>query len=143
MFLSLGSAQIDQLRAQTGRRVLYFGLLAVFGLLLVIFGLGAITAALAAELGLVAALAIMAAAALLGCLVVLVLMKSAERRYRAVAAERAELQRRLSQLAMLSAFGAARPRLGQVVGLGVLAAGAILILGRMNGKPAKDPDRDS
>lgn len=134
LFLSLGQAQIGEFRDQTRRRVIFGALLGFFGLIALIFGLAALTAWLAQRVGLIAAFGIIGGGALACALIVLIAMKLAERRHQALAAERAELQRRLSQLAMMTAFGTARPRTGQLIGLGVVAAAALLILGRLGGK---------
>ena len=133
MFLSLGGAQVAAVRDQATRRVVYYALLGFFGLLFLIFGLAAATVALARQFGLLEAFAMMAGGALVLCLIVLVLSKAADRRARALAAERAELQRRLRQLALLSAMGTARPKAAHVIGLGVIAAAVLLVLGRFGG----------
>ncbi|MFO1107052.1 MAG: hypothetical protein U1E34_13210 [Amaricoccus sp.] len=138
LFLSLGSAQVSEFRAQTGRRLVYGALLGFFGLILVVLGLAAITTLLAERFGLAEAFGMMAGGAALCALIVLSAAKLAERRHRALAAERAELQQKLSQLAMLTAFGSARPKTGHIVGLGIAAAAALLILGRLGGHRDKD-----
>lgn len=138
LFLSLGQAQIGEFRDQTRRRLIYGALLGFFVLIALIFGLAALTAWLAQLYGLIAAFGILGGGALAGALIVLIAMKLAERRHRALAAERAKLQRRLSQLALLTAFGTARPKPSQLVGLGIAAAAALLILGRLGGGRDKD-----
>ncbi len=138
MFLSLGGAQVTAVRDQVARRFVYFALLGLFGLIFLIFGLATATVALAERFGLLVALGIMAGAALFLCLFVLVLWKLADRRARALAAERAELQRRVRQLAMLSAIGTTRPKASHLVGLGVVAAAVMLILGHLGGKDTNE-----
>ena len=140
MFLSLGGAQVAAVRDQAARRIVYFALVGLFGLLFLVFGLAAGTVALAERFGLLAALAIMAGGALFLCVFVLVLSNLADRRARALAAERAELQRRVRQLAMLSALGATRPKATHLVGLGVIAAAVMLVLGHLGGN---DPNENS
>lgn len=140
MFLTLGGAQVAAVRETATRRAVYYALVGFFGLLFLIFGLGAATVALARQFGLLEALAIMAGGALALCIVVLVLSSLADRRARALAAERAELQRRLRELALLSAIGTARPKAAHIVGLGVIAAAVLLVLGRLGGG---EPDEKS
>ena len=139
MFLSLGGAQVAAVRDTAARRFVYFALIGLFGALFLFFGLAAATVALAERFGLLEALAIMAGGALFLGLVAFGLSKMADRRARELAVERAELQRRLRQLAVLSAVGAARPKAAHLVGLGVVAAAILLLVGRLGGK---DTDTD-
>ncbi|PZQ52653.1 MAG: hypothetical protein DI556_03145 [Rhodovulum sulfidophilum] len=130
--LSLGSARFGELRAHTGRRVVYSSLLGFFGLIALVFGLIAATVALTQQVGLLYALLIMTGLALLGCLVTIILMNLAERKHRQVALEQNEMQARLQQLAMMglaSGFGGGRPGLGKALGIGVVGLAALLALG--------------
>ena len=129
LFIALGTAQLGELKAHTGRRVVFSGLLGFFGLMVLVFGLSAATVALAAYFGTVYALLIMAGLGLLGCIVVMILMNIAERRHRVVAMERDELRGRLQQLALMTVVGGAsggRPGLGKMIGLGVVGLAGIL-----------------
>jgi hypothetical protein len=102
----------------------------VLGALLCLgFALAAITVALADAVGIMAALAIMAIAALVLILILLTALSIEARRHRARAARRSQLDRefyRTAALSMMPSRAPSRP----VIGLGLVALGALLVLAR-------------
>jgi len=141
LFIALGTAQLGEFKAHTGRRVAFSGLLAFFGLIVLGFGLAAVTVALAAQLGTLYALLIMAGLGLLGCVVVMILMNIAERKHRVVAMERDELRGRLRQLALMTVVGGAsggRPGIGKMIGLGVVGLAGILAVSNARKNQRRD-----
>lgn len=127
LFISLGTARLGELRVHTKRRVMYSALLGFFGLIALIFGLIAATVALTEEFGQLYALLMMMGGALFCALVVLILMKIAERKHRKSQLRQEELRARLSHLAMATAIGG-RGRMGYVkmAGMGVVGLAALL-----------------
>ena len=123
LFIALMTARVDEFKTHTSRKVAYSSALGFFGLLVLIFGLSAATVALTQRFGVLYALLIMTGLAFLGCLVMLILMKIAERRHRVVAMEQDELRGRLQQLAVMSVIGGTtggKPGIGKMIGLGVV-----------------------
>lgn len=119
-----------------GRRAALRGTLiagcALAALLCIGFALAAATAALAAEMGIIAALAVMAGGALVLVLVLLMALNLEERRHRRYALRRADLDRQMFRAAALSMVPERTPS-RPVVGLGLVALGAILVLTRRRG----------
>lgn len=139
LFIALMTAQVGELRTHTGRKLSYIGLLAFFGLLVLVFGLAAATTALTALFGLLYAFLIMAGAALLCLVIVVILMKAADRKHRRLAEERDEMRGRLKQLAMMTALGGAtggKSGFGKMLGMGIvgLATLAAVNSARKGGK---------
>ncbi len=103
---------------------------AVFCALLCIgFALAAATVALALRVGLIEALAIMAGGALVLVLIFVGALAWEARRHRRLAARRAALDRQLFQAAALSAIPTRAPS-RPIIGLGLVAIGALLVLFR-------------
>ncbi len=96
-------------------------------LLVVVFALMAATVALADRFGTINALAIMAGGALLLLLILMGILALEERRHRRLAAQRAAVDRQIYQAAALSFMGGRKPS-RPVIGLGLVALGALLVL---------------
>lgn len=105
------------------------GACVVAALVCIGFALAAATAALAERVGLINALAIMAGAALVLVLIFLAALAIEARRHRRTAVRRAELDRQLFQAAALSMIPSRAPS-RPVLGLGLVALGALLVLVR-------------
>lgn len=130
-------SRVAQARArQIGRRAVLRGSLiagcALSALLCIGFAVAALTVALAREVGPIAALAIMATGALALILVFLGLLALETRRHRRHAVQRANLDRQLYRAAALSVVPDRAPS-RSVVGLGLVALGALLVLARRSG----------
>lgn len=110
---------------------------AVFGLIGVGFGLLAATVALAEEIGLVYALLTMSGGALVIALIMVVVMKAQARRDRRMKAVRADMDSRMLKAAALSMVPTMSPS-RPVIGIGLVALGALLVLARRGGD--KDDD---
>jgi heme/copper-type cytochrome/quinol oxidase subunit 2 len=101
------------------------------------FVLAAGTVALAEQVGLLNALAIMAGGALLIVLILLGALELESRRHRRYAARRADLDRQLYRAAALSAIPTRAPS-RPVIGLGLVALGALLVLARRGERDVED-----
>jgi MYXO-CTERM domain-containing protein len=116
-----------------GRRAALRGSLMACAVLAALFCLGfvlmAATVALAERVGLINALWIMAVGALVLALAFLVALRIEARNHRRTAARRAELDRQLFQAAALSMIPTHAPS-RPVLGLGLVAVGALLVLMR-------------
>jgi hypothetical protein len=123
----VAEARIRNIGRRAALRAALFAGCVLAALLCLGFALMAATVALAVRVGTINALAIMAA----GALVLLLLLAGAlaweERRHRRLAAQRAALDRELARAAALSLAAGARPS-RPVIGLGLVAAGALLVL---------------
>jgi uncharacterized iron-regulated membrane protein len=106
-------------------------------LLCLVFALMAATVALADRYGMINALAIMAGGALILLLSLMVALAWEARRHRRLAAQRVRLDRQLYRTAALSLMGDARPS-RPVLGLGLVALGALLVLMRRDGDDDDD-----
>jgi hypothetical protein len=98
-------------------------------LLCIGFVLAAATVALADRVGMINALAIMAGGSLVLVLILLGVLELEARRHRRYAARRASLDRELYRAAALSALPRRAPS-RPVIGLGLVALGALLVLAR-------------
>ena len=96
-------------------------------LLCLAFALAAATVALADRYGTINALAIMAAGALVLLLILLGVLAWERRRHRQLAARRAVLDREVARAAAVSLMAGTRPS-RPVLGLGLVALGALLVL---------------
>ena len=119
-----------------GRRAALRGSLLAFAVLAALICLGfvlmAATVALAERYGLINALGIMAGGALVLVLAFLVALKIEARNHRRTAARRAALDRQLFQAAAISMVPTQLPS-RPVLGFGLVAAGALLVLMRKRG----------
>ncbi len=143
LFVTLSAGRLGDVRDRIGHRLGFLILVAALGLVFAAFGLAAITAALASALGVVAALSIMTFVffcALAGAVAMMVVV---DQRDRARLAQKAALQNRLSQAAMIAAMGAAqggRLRFGRVLGLGIFGAAALFVLAAVADRGGDDAD---
>ena len=135
VFASLGRVAKARVR-DVGRRAQLRASLAggalLFGLIALGFALLAATVALAEELGLLNALLVMAGGAFVIAIILIVVMKAQARRDRRMAAARAEMDSRLLKAAAVSMVPGMAPS-RPVLGLGLLALGALMVLGRRGG----------
>ena len=135
VFASLGRVAKARVR-DVGRRAQLRAALAggalLFGLIALGFALLAATVALAEELGLLNALLVMAGGAFVIAIILIVVMKAQARRDRRMAAARAEMDSRLLKAAAVSMVPGMAPS-RPVLGLGLLALGALMVLGRRGG----------
>lgn len=142
LFVTLGASRLSDLRDRAGHRVVFLAIIGALGALFAIFALAAITAALATWLGIIAALGIMSFCCFMGAVAAYFAMEAIDRRHREKLAQKTALQRRLSEVAMLAAFGDRQGRglrADRVVGLGLLAGAlALLLSGRRD-----DDDSDA
>ncbi len=144
LFVALNAGRLGDVRDRIGHRLGFLILVGVLGFVFLAFGLAAVTATLASVLGLVAALSIMTFVffcALAGAMAMMVVV---DRRDRARLAQKAALQNRLSQAAMIAAVGAAqsgRIRLGRLIGLGLVGAAALFVLGAVANRDGDEEDR--
>lgn len=133
LFVTLGASRLGDLRDRAGHRIVFLAIIGGLGGLFAIFALAAITAALATWLGIVAALAIMSFCCFMGAVAAYFAMEAVDRRHRERLAQKAALQRRLSEVAVLAAFGDRQGRglrTDRVVGFGLIAGAlALLLLG--------------
>ena len=130
-------ARVAQARARhVGRRAVTRGALiaacALAALLTLAFALAAATVALSQEVGPIAALAIMAAGSMALLLILLGILALEARRHRRLAVRRADLDRQLMRAAALSMVPDRAPS-RPVIGLGLVALGALLVLVRRTG----------
>jgi hypothetical protein len=132
---SLGRVAQARLR-DAGRRATVRAVLAascvLAGLIAFGFALGAATVALAHEIGTVRALLAMAAGAFLLMLILIGVLSWQAKRDRQQAAIRAELDSRLMRAAAISMVPTRLPS-RPVLGLGLVALGAVLVLLRRDG----------
>ena len=132
LFATLSHVAQARLR-HAGRRAALRGALIGGGVLAALgciaFALAAATVALAARVGTVEALAIMAAGALVLVLVFLGALALEARRHRRLRARRADLDRELYRAAAVSMMPSRAPS-RPVIGLGLVALGALLVLAR-------------
>ena len=140
----LATADLRRLRDRSARKAAFVAVIVLFGLLAFGFGLTALTVALARWLGLLGALLLMMGACIAGLLITLILMRLTEARDREIDARYASRNRRLYQMASLallpSLLRPGRARLaGRAVGLGLMAAGALLLFAR---RPRRRPTDD-
>jgi hypothetical protein len=141
----LATADLRRLRDRGSRKALFFGGIALLGLLGFGFGLTALTVALARWLGLLGALLVMMGVCVIGLLILLILMRTVEARDREFYARSAERNRRLYQMASLailpSLLRPGRARLaGRALGLGLMAVGALLLFARRPRRKAPNDD---
>jgi hypothetical protein len=123
----VAEARIRNIGRRAALRAALIGGCVLAALLCLGFALVAATVALADRFGTINALAIMAGGALVVLLLLLLALAWEERRHRRLAARRAALDRQLTQAAALSLVGRARPS-RPVVGLGLVALGALMVL---------------
>ena len=132
LFATLSHVAQARLR-HAGRRAALRGALIGGGVLAALvcigFALAAATVALAARVGTIEALAIMAAGALAVVLIFLGVLGLEARRHRRLQARRADLDRELFRAAAISMVPNRAPS-RPVVGLGLVALGALLVLAR-------------
>ncbi len=132
VFGSLGRLAQARLR-DAGRRAQVRAALAggavLFGMTALGFGLLAGTVALAEEIGLLRALLVMAGTSLVIMAALLLALKLQARRDRRMAAIRADMDSRLLKAAAVSMVPSAAPS-RPVIGLGLVALGALLVLVR-------------
>ncbi len=131
----LAEARVRDAGRRAGLRAGLAAGAALAGLLVVGFLLAAATVALAERLGLVNALLVMAGGAFVVALILMLTMRIQARRDRRAAAIRSELDSRLLRAAALSMVPTRTPS-RPVVGLGLVALGALLVL--MRGKGGDD-----
>jgi len=116
------------------RKAVFGAIAAVSGLMALVFGLVALTLGLADWLGVIPALLVLCALSLAGAGIALALLASETRKARLVAARRAPLDRELARAALMSAapLGIRRVPRG-LIGLGLVALGAVLVVTRKSG----------
>jgi ABC-type dipeptide/oligopeptide/nickel transport system permease component len=102
-------------------RAIHVALIVAFALTAFVFALVLATLALADWLGTMPALAIMGGLALLGCLVVLLLLKAEQRRHEAATARQLAEERRVAQAALAAAVPTVRAGGLLKLAIGVLA----------------------
>ncbi len=133
----VAQARLRNIGRRAGLRAALFGGCVVAALLCLGFALAAATVALADRVGLINACAIMAGGALLVLLILIGILSLEERRHRRYAERRASLDRQLYQAAALSMIPSRAPS-RPVLGLGLVAVGALLVL--MRPRPGWDRD---
>ena len=132
LFATLSHVAQARLRHAGRRAALRGGLIGggvLAALVCIGFALAAATVALAARVGTIEALAIMAAGALAVVLIFLGVLGLEARRHRRLRARRADLDRELVRAAAISMVPNRAPS-RPVVGLGLVALGALLVLAR-------------
>ncbi len=125
----VAEARVRNVGRRVAVRATLIGACILAALLCIGFVLAAATVALADRVGMINALAIMAGGSLVLVLVLLGALELEARRYRRFAARRAILDRQLYRAAALSAMPRKAPS-RPVIGLGLVALGALLVLAR-------------
>lgn len=133
----VAQARLRNFGRRAGQRAALYAGCAVAALVCVGFALAAATSALADRFGMVNACAIMAGGALLVLLILMGILALEGRRHRRLAERRASLDRQLYRAAALSMVPNRMPS-RPVLGLGLVAVGALLVLFRP--RPGSDLD---
>ena len=126
----IAEARLHSAARRARRRAILLAGCALAGLLVFGFAVAAAAVALAHRVGVVPALWIMAGVALLVLLALLLALALESRRHRALAAERARLDRKLYRAAALAALPRSRGLSRAGIGLGLVALGSLLVLAR-------------
>lgn len=133
----IADARVRRIGRRAGLRAALIAGCVLAALLCLGFVLAGATAALAERFGLIEALAIMAVGALVLLLLLLSVLALEGRRHRRDAAKRAALDRQLYRAAALSMVPSHAPS-RPLVGLGLVALGALLILVRRGDRDGDD-----
>jgi uncharacterized iron-regulated membrane protein len=128
----LAEARVKHTARRLGLRAALVGGAVFCALVCIGFALAAATVALAGRVGVIEALAIMAAGALVLVLVLAGALAWEARRHRRLAVRRAALDRELFRAAAVSMVPGRAPS-RPVLGLGLVAVGALLVLMRRRG----------
>ena len=134
LILALGGRRAGAFGEHAKARATHLALLVAFGGTAAAFLLALVTVALARWLGLMPALGILAGVCLVGCIGVLIAMRSEERAHRLAAAQQARDEQRMVQAALLTALPGLRRG-----GLAAAALGGIALL--LATRRGRDDDR--
>jgi hypothetical protein len=128
----VAEARLRDAGRRIGMRAILTAAAGLAGLVAAGFAIGAATVALAARLGTIEALLLMAGVALVVMIALLIVLSAQARRDREQAALRSELDSRLLRAAAVSMIPTRAPS-RPVVGLALVAVGALLVMIRRGG----------